>query len=74
MQHCDLVYCVERLPGYWTVTFCGSANGRFGTRREALHSAASDARRVEQLGHTVCIEVSRPRNRYRLSERRFHLR
>ena len=50
-------YMVEKLRGYWTVTFSGKPNGEFASRGEACHSALKDGIRVGHLGHDVEIEA-----------------
>lgn len=60
MHRCRITYRVERQGPFWTVAFGGCPNGCYRTRCEALHSAASDARRVWRLGHAVKVEVARP--------------
>ncbi|HSK40272.1 MAG TPA: hypothetical protein VK943_10945 [Arenibaculum sp.] len=50
-------YLVEKLHGYWTVTFSGRSNGEFASRGEACHSALKDGIRVGQLGHDIDIET-----------------
>jgi hypothetical protein len=52
-----LKYLVEKLHGYWTVTFCGRPNGEFASRGEACHSALKDGIRVGHLGHDIKIEA-----------------
>jgi hypothetical protein len=50
-------YLVEKLRGFWTVTFSGKSNGAFASRGEACHSALKDGIRVGHLGHDVEIET-----------------
>ncbi|WP_062224301.1 hypothetical protein [Aureimonas sp. D3] len=60
MQHCVLVYRVQPKGKHWTICFGGFPCGEFDSRRDALHSAAADARRVRRMGHVVHVRVARP--------------
>lgn len=60
MQRCVLTYRIQPEGDRWTICFGGSSCGAFASRRDALHSAAADARRVWRMGHVVHVRVARP--------------
>lgn len=58
MMRCRMTYAVELRDGHWTIAFCGIPAGSYPTRREAIHAAAYDAKRVSKMAHNAKVEVT----------------